>query len=242
MIDEIINKHAERLHQILNSDFGWRDSSKAPFIEYYARTFRDRFHEKVASEFLNYTLTEQALTQSEASILRLAYYFSTYSNKNVGVLSRRKYGLIGNFIGEGHRDEGNLPSDYKMKLQIFWLFVSSHASTLSEDEQSDELFFQNSIKNIEEALKSIYSELEISYAFKTPKSIFFTNAQSPTIDLSFVRGRQRDQLIQLTKEFLDQCSLRKALMGQEFEILGKPGYEDSKRELVEILNKVLLRK
>lgn len=241
-IDEIIEKHAENLHEILNKEFAWKASSHDPFIRFYKANFSDNFHERIASEFFDHILEEQALIQTEASVLRLAYYFSKYSNANIDELSKRKMGLIGNFIGQDLMVQSDVSNDFKKKLQIFWLLISSHAEDVTDTNQNVESFFQNTVKNLEEAIRHLYIELEISHVFKTPSHIFYNNSDSPGLDLNFIKGTQRVQLIQLSKEYLHQASLRKALMGQEIELLGKTDYESSKAKLVELLKKVIFGK
>ena len=241
-IDGIINQHAKKLHDILKKEFGWKDTSMDIFIEVYKRNFSDDFHERVASECLEYIHSEQALLQTEASLLKLAYYFSTYSNKNIDLLSNRSKGLIGNFIGDGSDSNENISIDFRKKLQIFWLFMSSFSTNSFENDQFVDSFFQNSVKNLEEAIKPLFTELEISHALKTRSNIFFNNSDSPSLDLNFIRGKDSDKLIQYTRNYLHHASLRKALMGQEFEYLGRVEYEDSKGKLVELLKKVLFGK
>ena len=151
-------------------------------------------------------------------------------------------GLIGNFIGQDLMVQSDVSNDFKKKLQIFWLLISSHAEDVADTNQNVESFFQNTVKNLEEAIRHLYIELEISHVFKTPSHIFYNNSDSPGLDLNFIKGTQRVQLIQLSKEYLHQASLRKALMGQEIELLGKTDYESSKAKLVELLKKVIFGK
>ena len=105
--------------------------------------------------FFDHILEEQALIQTEASVLRLAYYFSKYSNANIDELSKRKMGLIGNFIGQDLMVQSDVSNDFKKKLQIFWLLISSHAEDVADTNQNVESFFQNTVKKSRRGYKTL---------------------------------------------------------------------------------------